>query len=309
MIPRRFYDFNRIAWENKKDEIPKTIRLKNGWTIHFFSAVGAPPQGWDVDLVAFDEEIDHPLWYTEMAARLLDRRQKNTADRARSSPASSSGRPRPRRARSNSTTSSAAATSLRRSPTIEARRWREDADAGDQVFEFGMLDNPWVGDEAKQEFIDKFRDNPDEVNVRVYGKFALLGTRVYSDFMPKGVHGIDSFPVPEDWTSYAVIDPGRQVCAILFVAVPPHSSEWAGRKIVYDELYIKRCDAKTFAKAFVRRVNGRPIEFGIIDHRAGRITEIGSGKTHEEQYSARRSRRRASSSRRGAPTSSGRTTT
>ena len=30
----------------------------------------------------------------------------------------------------------------------------------------------------------------------------------------------------------------------------------------------------------------RPIEYGVIDHRAGRITEIGSGRTHEEQYSA-----------------------
>src|SRR6478609_3422604 len=45
-----------------------------------------------------------------------------------------------------------------------------------EIFEFGMLDNPWVSDSAKQEFIAKFADNEDEINVRVYGKFALLGT-------------------------------------------------------------------------------------------------------------------------------------
>jgi hypothetical protein len=285
LIPRRFYDFDKIAWENKKDQIPKTIRLKNGWTMHFFSSIGSPPQGWDVDIVAFDEEIDHPLWYTEMAARLLDRRQKNfLTGHVKSGKFIWSATPQAGtqqlydlKCRGDELVAAA----------LEPSEGMEPIETpGISIFEFGMLDNPWVGDEAKQEFIDKFRDNQDEVDVRVYGKFALLGTRVYSDFMPKGVHGIDSFPIPEEWTSYAIIDPGRQVCAVLFIAVPPPNSEWAGRKIIYDELYIKRCDAKTFAKTFVKRVNGRPIEYGVIDHRAGRIHEMGSGKTHEEQYSA-----------------------
>ena len=284
LIPRRFYDFNRIAWENKKDEIPKTIRLKNGWSMHFFSSLGAPPQGWDVDLVAFDEEIEHPLWYTEMAARLLDRRQKNSkTGHVKSGKFIWSATPQ---AGTQQLYDLKVRGDEEKIAEVEADDGQKKGTLSIEIFEFGMLDNPWVGDEAKQLFIDKFRDNPDEVNVRVYGKFALLGTRVYSDFMPKGVHGIDSFQVPEDWTSYAIIDPGRQVCAILFVAIPPPQSEWAGRKVIYDELYIKRCDAKIFAKTFVYRVNGRPIEYGVIDHRAGRITEIGSGKTHEEQYSA-----------------------
>ena len=284
LIPKRFYDFNKIAWENKKDEIPKTIRLKNGWSMHFFSSLGAPPQGWDVDLVAFDEEIEHPLWYPEMSARLLDRRQKNTTTgKVKSGKFVWSATPQ---AGTQQLYDLKCRGDEERLANEELPEDERKETLGIQVFEFGMLDNPWVNDEAKREFIAKFADNQDEVNVRVHGQFALLGTRVYSDFMPKGVHGVDSFQVPEDWTSYAIIDPGRQVCAVLFVAIPPPSSEWAGRKLVYDELYIKRCDAKKFAKEFVQRVNGRPIEFGVIDHRAGRITEIGSGKTHEEQYSA-----------------------
>ena len=284
LIPKRFYDFKKIAWENKKDEIPKTIRLKNGWSMHFFSSLGAPPQGWDVDLVAFDEEIEHPLWYPEMSARLLDRRQKNTTTgKVKSGKFIWSATPQAGTQQLYDLKCRGDEERLANEELPEDER--RDV-LGIQVFEFGMLENPWVNDDAKREFIAKFADNADEVDVRVYGKFALLGTRVYSEFMPKGVHGVDTFQIPDDWTSYAIIDPGRQVCAVLFVAVPPPNSEWAGRKVIYDELYIKRCDAKTFAKRFAQRVNGRPIEYGIIDHRAGRITEIGSGRTHEEQYSS-----------------------
>ena len=284
LIPKRFYDFKKIAWENKKDEIPKTIRLKNGWSMHFFSSLGAPPQGWDVDLVAFDEEIEHPLWYPEMSARLLDRRQKNTTTgKVKSGKFIWSATPQAGTQQLYDLKCRGDEERLANEELPEDER--RDV-LGIQVFEFGMLENPWVNDDAKREFIAKFADNSDEVDVRVYGKFALLGTRVYSEFMPKGVHGVDTFQIPDDWTSYAIIDPGRQVCAVLLVAVPPPNSEWAGRKVIYDELYIKRCDAKTFAKRFAQRVNGRPIEYGIIDHRAGRITEIGSGRTHEEQYSS-----------------------
>jgi hypothetical protein len=274
LIPRRFYDFKKIAWENKKDEIPKTVPLKNGWVIHFFSSLGAPPQGWDVDLVAFDEEIEHPLWYPEMSARLLDRRVKNAVTgKVQSGKFLWSATPQ-------------AGTQQLYDLKCRGDECQSEDDPPIAVFEFGMLDNPWVSEAAKHEFIKKFEGNEDEINVRVYGKFALLGSRVYSEFMPKGVHGIESFPIPEDWTVYVAIDPGRQVCAVLFCALPPQSSEWAGRKIIFDELYIKKCNAQIFATRFVQKVNGRPIEFGIIDHRAGRITEIGSGRTHEEQYSA-----------------------
>jgi hypothetical protein len=104
--------------------------------------------------------------------------------------------------------------------------------------------------------------------------------------MPRGVHGVDTFHVPDDWTVYAAIDPGRQVCAVLFVAVPPPGHPaYGGRKVVFDELYLKRANARIFAEAMRGKMGHRPVESGIIDHRAGRITEIGSGKTHEQQYS------------------------
>lgn len=274
LIPRRFYDYKKIAWENKKDEIPKTIPLKNGWTIYFFSSKGAPPQGWNVDIVGFDEEIEHPLWYPEMSARLLDNRTvEPVTGKVRSGKFVWSATPQ-------------TGTQILYDLASRAEKLECEENPSISKFHFGMLDNQYVSNAAKQEFIAKFADNPDELAVRVDGKFALIGSRVYSEFAPRGAHGCDTFDIPDDWTRYCAIDPGRQVCAILFAAIPPPRHEWAGRVVIYDELYIKRCNAVIFAEEFVKRVSGQPIEYGLIDHRAGRMTEIASGKTPEEQYSA-----------------------
>ena len=153
-----------------------------------------------------------------------------------------------------------------------------------ELFMFPMLDNRFVGDRAKQQFIQKFVHREDEIAVRVHGDFALLGTRVYPEFAPKGVHGIEYFEIPHDWTRYTVTDPGRNVCATLFFAVPPPTSEYKGHVIIYDELYIHRCDAKTFAAEFVRKCHGDVIWDGVIDHRAGQVHDVGSGRTVERQY-------------------------
>ena len=274
LIPARFYDYSQIAWENKKDSIPKTIPLKNGWTLYFFSGLGGPPQGWKVKGVAFDEEIEHPRWYPEMAMRLPDQRVVD---------------PVTRKVRNGKFIWSA--TPQAGTQQLYDLKIRGDDCFGDpkpviENFMFTMLMNPYLDDAAKAEAMEKLKDNEDEAAVRIHGQFALLGTRVYPEFAPGGVHGCEPFDVPDDWTRYAFVDPGRQVCAVMFVAIPPPSSEWRGRKVIYDELYLKRCDAKIFASNFVARTNGHAIQKGIIDHRGGRLTEIGSGKTPEEQYVA-----------------------
>lgn len=282
LIPSRFV--KSISWENKKDEIPKTIRLKNGWELWFYSSGGEWPQGVDVDGVAFDEELERDGWYTEMAARLADRRTKNkTTGKVRSGKFIWSVTPQSATAQLFELYSRAMDEKEGRQAALE--RGESPEPLSIDVFLFGIDTNPHIAQHAKDALKKKYMNNEAEYKVRIEGEFALYGTRVYSEFMPKGAHGIDSFPIPDDWTTYAVIDPGRQVCCVLFVAVPPPSNrEWGGHKIVFDELYIKRCDAKLFATSFTRRVAGRPIERGIIDHRGGRLTEIGSGLTPEQQY-------------------------
>lgn len=282
LIPKRF--IASISWENKKDEIPKTVRLINGWELWFYSSGGEWPQGVDVDGVAFDEELERDGWYDEMSARLADRRKKNRkTGHVKSGKFIWSATPQ---------SGTVQLFELYSRAVEEAEGYTEALERGEkpeppsiQVFEFGIDSNQYIATHAKDALKKKYANKPEEYKVRIEGKFALFGALVYPEFAPKGVHGVPAFPIPDDWTIYAIIDPGRQVCAVLFFAIAPPKSEWAGRKIICDELYIRRCNAKIFAEQFVRRVGGRPIEAGVIDHRAGRITEIGSGKTHEQQYS------------------------
>jgi hypothetical protein len=107
---------------------------------------------------------------------------------------------------------------------------------------------------------------------------------VYGEFLPRGPHGCDPFPIPHEWTRYASLDPGRQVCAILFAALPPPSHPDHGRVYLYDELYIKRADAKIVAEQVRAKLGDQRIERWYIDTRGGNLTEIGSGVTPEEQY-------------------------
>lgn len=285
LVSPRFYDYRKISWENKKEELPRTVTFRNGWQIFFFSSLGIPPQGWDVDLACFDEEITHPKWYPEISARLLDRRKRNRK----------TGKVR---------SGKFIWTATPQAGTVQLyelcrRAEDEDFEAGKtiEIYRFGMLDNAYLSEHSKQSFIKKFASNEEEYRVRVLGHFALLGTRVYGEFLPRGPHGCDPFPIPADWTRYAALDPGRQVCAILFCAVPPPDLDVVvadkdghpvhlgkGRIFLYDELYIKRANAAIVAEEVRRKLGGQTIHRWVIDARAGRITEIGSGLTHEEQY-------------------------
>ena len=51
------YMVKTYSWENKAEGVPNLVRLHNGWEARFFSSLGTPPQGSDVDLVWMDEEI------------------------------------------------------------------------------------------------------------------------------------------------------------------------------------------------------------------------------------------------------------
>ena len=275
LIPRRMYSRKMIAWEKARDDIPTKITLKNGWEIHFFSSLGEPSQGVGVDVVWFDEEIEHPQWYPEMSARLIARRRVSMrTGHTMSGKFIWSATPQAGTQRLYELTVRADDCRLNDSPPI-------------QVFHSTLFDNTYLSDATKNEFVSKMEGNEDEMGIRIYGKFAILGRKVYPEFTPFGVHGVPSFPIPDDWTRYIAVDPGRQVCAVLFAAVPPPSHMHGNKVFVYDELYIRRCSAAIFAERLKAKIGfGTPkIRGAIIDHAAGRQTEIGSGRTVERQYS------------------------
>jgi hypothetical protein len=274
LVPHRFYSPKAISWRNKREGVPSVVRLKNGWEVHFFSSLGEPSQGVAVDLVAFDEEIEHPQWYPEMSARLIDCRKRNAlTGKSKSGKFIWSATPQ-------------AGTQVLYELCERAAVCKGEPDPPVEDFHVTLLENTYISEESKQDFIRKLEGNEDEIGVRVYGDFALLGRKVYPEFTPLGVHGMVSFEIPPDWTRYIAVDPGRQVCAVLFAAIPPPSDPRHDKVFLYDELYIKRCSAQTFAERLKNRIHptGQRIRAALVDHRAGRQTEIGSGRTIEQQY-------------------------
>jgi hypothetical protein len=252
LIPPRYV--KEIAWEEKKRQIPKRVSLTTGWEIVFYSSLGAPPNGIDVDLWWFDEEIENSEWYPEVAARMLDRKGKGFW----------------------SATPQAATPELF---NMHLRAQDGDANVGEHVLL--LADNPHVDEEDKEKLAAKLTE--EERRVRIYGEFALSGFRVYPEY-DKRVHNYDlQGPLPRDWTRYVAVDPGRQVCAALFLAVPPPA---VGKFVLlYDELYIRNCDAHAFAQGMLSKSDGVMPQAFLIDGNAGRVTEMGSGKNIEMQYS------------------------
>lgn len=286
LIPDRFYRPTSIAWDDRRAEVPSSIRIDaTGWELNLFSGESDPPNGWDADAAAFDEEIPRPIWYTEVSARLLDRR-RGVKDKRRFVNGRFFWMATPQ-----------AGTQHLYDLYERAEADKEKEEPSITSHSVSLLGNFHITDDAKKEFVAKLSTNEDEYNVRVKGEFAILGSKVYPEFMPRGAHGCRSFPVPHDWTRYMFLDPGRQVCAALFVALaPPHTiyvdtgdgldpiyvrNKW----VIYDELYIRRSSAAIFASKFKDKVGDHECYDWIIDMHAGRIHEMGSGYTVAEQFS------------------------
>lgn len=282
LIPSRFLK-GPISFGNVRDEEPKVARGKNGWELWFYSSRGEMPQGVAVDGVCFDEELEREAWYGEMMVRLVDKRQ---FDRA-------TGRTRGGKFIWSATPQSGTPLLYdlySRAVDEEAAREEQLMRGGVPVppsieaFNLSIGENPFLAEQSKDVLKNQYEDRQEEYDVRILGKFALFGSRIYPEFEPRGIHGCEAFQIPDDWSRYLFVDPGRQVCAALFVAVPPPAHPWRGRKVIYDEIYLRFCNAAMFAEALVKKAGLDRIERGFIDHRAGRMTEVGSGFTIEYQY-------------------------
>lgn len=253
LIPARFV--RDVAWKDKKRGVPDKVTLINGWEINFYSSKGQPPQGSDIDLAWIDEECENRLWYSELSARLLDRKGKFVWS----------------------------ATPQVANPDLYNLHCRcEDGDPKVREFVTLLEDNPHIDDDEKAKLAEKL--SPEERRVRIKGEFAMTGFIVYPEF-DHGVHGVPFFQLPHDWCCYAYIDPGRQVCAGLFGAVPPPDHELSGDVVVFDEFYVRNCDAQKFGDVMKEKTAGRVFQAFVIDSRAGRVTEMGSGMSVEDQYS------------------------
>jgi hypothetical protein len=260
LVPPRFV--KDTAWRNKKRGVPSSVIMKNGWKINFFVEKGEPQRGVDLDGVWFDEEIKGGGWYSEMSGRLLDRKGRFIWS---------------------------AAPQTGTQQLYELHRRAVDqldlppALRSIEEFEILLKENPHIDNRQKKLLAEKLTE--DEIRILIDGEYAILSYLVYPMFS-KTHHGIMSFEIPPTWTHYAIIDPGHQICAVLFMVAPPPDHPLGKHRIAYDELYIKQCSADLFAEAAAPKIAGRNFEEFIIDRKMTRQADVGSGTGIEVQYMA-----------------------
>ena len=255
LIPPRL--IKGISWHNKGEGQPSLVRLHNGWELSFYSSLGKPPHGSDINGWWFDEEIVDGEWLPEMSARILDRHGCGIW---------------------SATPQAGTEQLFELHERAERERHRENPSC--REFFISLANNPHITDQAKKALAEDLQSE-EEYRVRIEGEFAITSFKVYPEFRME-VHGVDWFEIPGDWCRYAIVDPGHQVCAVLFAAVPPPGH--GNHVYLYDELYLRDCDAIKFAEAMARKAVGQTIQAFIIDPNMAAYTEVGIGKTVLQQY-------------------------
>lgn len=268
LIPPRLV--KEIAWANKKAGVPEVVRMKNGWEIWFFTGEGEPPQGIAVDLAIFDEEIPNGRWYEEVAARLGDRHGRFIW----------------------SATPQESTVELYE---LEKRAYEErnDPDPSCVMFKMKMADNKHFPEAEKLLMAKKYMNNPDAYKVRILGESNVSSILVYPTFA-RAVHGVTLFnpdhpenggiEIGPDWNLYAVVDPGRAVCAVGFFAVPPRGHELQHQRFLYDTLYLRTCNSEIFGNAMAEKCAGKRFHGFLIDPSSAKQDILGGGPSVYAQY-------------------------
>lgn len=262
LIPPRL--IKSISWIQKSANYANCIELVNGTRIFFFSAESEPPQGFSSDLIWVDEDIPQDNLIPELQARLADRKGRFLWS-----------------AMPHSRSESLLGLSERADRAAES----DDPNPTIKKYVLRFLDNDHIDGEEKAKAIERWAAAGEDVlRMRSEGEFLTDSVLVYPRFHIS-VQGMDrsTLPngvIPEDWTRYLAVDPGHQVCAVLFLAVPPDGS----CSVLYDELYIRQCSAITFGEKLAEVVKGQTFYSFIIDMHGGRLRDIGSGRQVVVQY-------------------------
>jgi hypothetical protein len=260
LIPPRM--IKSYSWLLKSAGYLNSCELINGWTIYCFSSEGDPPQGFQANRVHIDEDLNNEQWVPEMQARIADRKGLFCWS-----------------AMPHSKNEALAGLNER------AERAEETGNQDIKRFVLRFLDNPHIDSNEKRKMIERWAAIGDDVlRQRSEGEFTGDSILVYPSYNIS-IHGYErsllpTGSVPEDWCRYAVIDPGHAVTAVLFAAVPPSGD----MVLCYDELYIRNCNALIFAAELLKKVEKHIFHAFLIDAHGARLTDIGSGKSPQDQY-------------------------
>lgn len=263
LIPPRF--IKDMSWVLKNAGYLNKVELTNGWTIWCFSSEGEPPQGYQADFIWLDEDVSNERWVGECQARLADRKGRFVWA-----------------AMPHSKNDALLGLCERADKAIESN----EPNPIIRKFTFRFLDNQFIDDEEKQKNIERWSAlGQEELRMRAEGEFTTESTLMYPTFN-QAVHILrrDDLPagqVPAEWTRYVGIDPGHAVMATLFAAVPPDESFL----LIYDELYIRQCNAMIWGEQFWAKAQNQLIYAAIMDMHGGALRDLGSGRLPHELYS------------------------
>lgn len=262
LIPKRM--ILDVAWENKKEQIPSLIKLKTGWDVAFFSGKGEPPQGMAIDGALLDEEIPRPEWYAELNSRVIDRDGIIIW---------------------SATPEVGTDQFYELIAEAEQQEMLPQRERTVEEHFISLLDNPHISSKAVEAMGAGLTEQ--EIEIKQRGNFASSGRVIFPEYN-RGIHGIEFFEVPKTWTHFAAIDPGHQITAVLFGAVPDPAEmvevEHKYEIVLYRELYIRKCNATKFALHMRDACRETDFENWAIDMHGARITDMGSGLTVYEQY-------------------------
>ena len=263
LIPPRLV--KDMSWVLKNAGYLNKCELTNGWTINCFSSEGEPPQGFQADLVHLDEDINNERWVGEMQARLADRKGRFVWS-----------------AMPHSKNDALLGLCERAEREVENNTPKPII----KKFVLRFLDNAHIDKEEKEKNIARWSAlGQDELRMRAEGEFTTESSLMYPTFN-QSVHVIprsdfEGGQIPPEWTRYVGIDPGHAVMATLFAAVPPDEKY----VLIYDELYIRNCNALIWGEQFAQKCDGQGFRAFIMDMHGGALRDLGSGRLPHELYS------------------------
>lgn len=266
------------AWNKKAADYFDVCKLLNGARIETYLSSGKVKMGDPVDLIAVDEDIDHPEYVNEWLARLPDRKGKYLWT---AWPWSDNW------------------ALVRMSDRAKKQAIRDKPDVIEIKLSFA--DNPFIDDEEKRKKYEAWgASGQAELRSRVDGEFQLGQRLMYPNFSLV-THGLpregamnpdplaavlerNQWEPPRHWTRYLAFDPGHSYSALLFAAVPP-PDEFGDVVVLYDELYLQCHDAEQVAERLRPKLQGVVFEDFVIDWHYARQTIPALGKTNLEMYS------------------------
>ena len=263
LLPPESINWKKSAWIKKNAGIPSIITAtkefgESEWMFH--ASGGYPRNGIELDVFHCSEEIENNAWIPEGRARLLRRNGIMIADYT---PQASTPQ------------------------YFEMHLRAEEGDPDVKEFTLSVHGNPYLPKVAKEAFYNALKHDPDELDVRYYGKYAIMGRKIYPEFHAK-IHGVEPIPggVPKNWMRMMFVDPGTTASGALFVAIAPPEKDSATPKHVrfYDELFLKHADARKFAAEVYKRTRDYHFEAFIIDKKGGMQTPMGFSNTVAEHY-------------------------